>query len=128
MGKLDLRLENIFAQARDIADANEQAAFVERACGGDGTLGQEVEALRQADQAAGDLMKAAQVAGPGNPNPAEKTSDRIGRYKLLEQIDAGGFGVVWGRAGGTCETPRGPQDYQAGHGHREVVTRFEAEP
>jgi len=61
MGKLDPRLENIFAQALGIADANERAAFVERACGGDETLRREVEELLQADQGAGDFMKAAQV-------------------------------------------------------------------
>ena len=54
MDKLDPRLENIFAQALEIADANERAAFVARACGGDATLRQELASLLQAEQGAGD--------------------------------------------------------------------------
>lgn len=37
MGKLVPRLDNVFGQALEIADANERAAFVERAGGGDET-------------------------------------------------------------------------------------------
>src|SRR5512137_2805317 len=95
MGNLDPRLENIFAQALDIAEAKDRAAFVERACGGDETLRQEVEALLRADQGAGHFMRATQVVGSANSIPSEQAGDRIGRYKLLEQIGEGGFGVVW---------------------------------
>ena len=79
MGKLDSRLDNIFGQALEIADVKERAAFVERACGGDATLRQEVESLLKADQGAGDFMKATQVVGPANLIPSEQAGDRIGR-------------------------------------------------
>jgi eukaryotic-like serine/threonine-protein kinase len=69
----------------------ERAAFIEEACGGDAQLRVLVEALLQAHQ---------QVAGFNQiPTPApragtlrtsfplaEKAGDRIGRYKLLQQI------------------------------------------
>jgi hypothetical protein len=97
MGELDPRLENIFAAAMDIADAEQRAAFVERACGGDEALRREVEALVQADQGAGAFMRAAPVVSPANAIPSEKSGDRIGRYKLLEQIGEGGFGGAWTR-------------------------------
>ncbi len=90
MGKLVPRLDNVFGQALEIADANERAAFVERAGGGDETLRQEVESLLQADQGAGDFMKAMQVVGPANLIPSEQAGDRIGRYKLMEQNGQGG--------------------------------------
>ena len=60
MGKLDPRLENIFAQALDIADAGERAAFVERACGGDEPLRRQVAVRLPGDRGAGNLVKATQ--------------------------------------------------------------------
>ena len=48
----------------------------------------------------------------------EEAGERIGRYKLLQQIGEGGFGTVWMaeqmRAGVAA---RGAEDHQAGHGH-----------
>ena len=128
MGNLDPRLENIFTQAMAIADAKERAAFVTRACGGDETLRQEVEALLQADEFAGDFMKATQVVGPANPLPSEKAGDRIGRYKLLEVIGEGGFGVVWMAEQEEPVRRRvALKIIKLGMDTKEVVARFEAE-
>ena len=128
MGKLDPKLENLFAQALEIADAKEREAFVERACDGDEALRQELESLLRADQGAGDFMKATQVVGPANLIPSEKTGDRIGRYKLLEQIGEGGFGVVWmAEQEDPVRRRVALKIIKLGMDTKEVVARFEAE-
>jgi WD40 repeat protein len=128
MGELDPRLETIFALAMEIADAKERAAFVERACVGDETLCREVEALLQADEGAGNFMKATQVVSPTNAIPSEQPGDRIGRYKLLEQIGEGGFGVVWMAEQEEPVRRRvALKIIKLGMDTRQVLARFEAE-
>ena len=55
--------------------------------------------------------------------------DRIGRYKLLEQIGEGGFGVVWMAEQEEPVRRRvALKIIKLGHGHAgEVIARFEAE-
>jgi serine/threonine protein kinase/tetratricopeptide (TPR) repeat protein len=77
----------------------ERDRYLGEACKGDGAFRLRVEALLQAYEQAGDFLggsaaerppKAAQVhAAP------EKPGDRIGHYKLLQQIGEGGCGVVY---------------------------------
>src|SRR5262245_19954377 len=82
----------VFAMAVQLP-AEEQAAYLERNCGHDYTLRARVEALLRANSEVGDFMEqrprtAVSVIG-------EKPGDHIGRYKLLQQIGEGGFGVVF---------------------------------
>ena len=71
----------------------ERAAFLERACGGDTELRQEADSLLAAHEQAGQFLQP--TVALSTPNAlVGKPGDRIGRYKLLEQIGAGGFGVV----------------------------------
>ncbi|MEO8427468.1 MAG: serine/threonine protein kinase, partial [Verrucomicrobiota bacterium] len=106
-------LQTIFAEALEIEDALLRAAFLSRACGTDSDLRREVEELIQAHTAAGRflpvqpaatgvreaLLTSAQAAGPGAAasivQVSENPGDRIGRYKLLQQIGEGGCGVVY---------------------------------
>ena len=100
----------VFSVARRLA-AGQRAVFLEEACAGDAGLRQRVEELLQAGEDAGDFLEdsaqgvAAFTLGANLPGsgaaaefasaPAEKSGDRIGRYKLLEQIGEGGCGVVY---------------------------------
>src|SRR5208282_633263 len=100
----------IFAAALELP-ADQCAAYLDQACAGDATLRQRVEALLRVHDEAGNffdkLSSAARpasaegaMAGPSGTIqlfgvPAEKTGDRIGRYKLLQQIGEGGCGVVY---------------------------------
>src|SRR5438105_8251891 len=76
-------------------------AYLDQACAGNAALRQQVENLLQShEQAKGflevpptglDLKRTALVNVP----LTEKPGDRIGRYKLLQQIGEGGCGVVY---------------------------------
>jgi len=98
----DQRAEQIFAAVIEITDPAERRAYMERACAGDARLRAEVESLVAAHEQAGEFL---QTDSPEQPTVmggtvlaaplTENPGTRIGRYKLLEQIGEGGFGVVW---------------------------------
>src|SRR5262245_48510100 len=140
------RAEQIFAAALTVADAAERAALVQRECAGDDMLRAEVESLLAAHDQADAFMQTERfgvpalgetVAAPaesGTPKdkavcaPSENSGDRIGRYKLLEQIGEGGFGAVWMAEQEEPVRRRvALKIIKLGMDTREVVARFEAE-
>src|SRR3974390_2626788 len=75
-----------------------RAACLHEACAGDDMLRPRVEALLRAHEVAGTFMGSPAVVPGQEPpvvKPAEQPGDRIGRYKLLQQIGEGGCGVVY---------------------------------
>src|SRR5467141_2953489 len=97
----------VFSAARRLPAA-ERAAYLDEVCAGDAILRQRLEELLQADeQALGFLQNPAPDAQPrvdASASPrtleisaaaGEMVGDRIGRYKLLQQIGEGGCGVVY---------------------------------
>src|SRR5258705_3715152 len=85
----------IFAEALDL-HLSERAAHLDRACAGDQKLRQRVEGLLLThDQAGGFLERPPVEMAIGSRLGAfagEKPGDRIGRYKLAQQIGEGGYG------------------------------------
>ncbi len=76
----------------------ERAAFLDQACGGDSALRKRLDLLLRAHErkgldgpAAFELREAVTLPIVGS----EKIGDRIGRYKLLQQIGEGGCGIVY---------------------------------
>src|SRR5712664_2678251 len=93
------RTEAIFDAALQLR-ATERAQYLKQACGEDAQLHQRVDCLLKAHEEAGGFLEP-----PAAPLPnrtvvvsiplTEKPGDKIGRYKLLQQIGEGGCGVVY---------------------------------
>jgi non-specific serine/threonine protein kinase/serine/threonine-protein kinase len=128
-------LETLLAAALDISGAAERRAYLDRVCGGDAALRAEVESLLAANSAAGEFLLRPAAVGAGAaqetvsmPLLTEKAGARIGRYKLLEQIGEGGFGVVWMAEQKEPVRRRvALKIIKLGMDTKEVVARFEAE-
>ncbi len=88
----------IFAAAHALPAA-ERSAFLAKACGADEALRQRVEALLRAHDQAGDFLEQTpartRASRPELPPVGEKPGDRVGHYKLLQQIGEGGCGAVF---------------------------------
>ncbi|HEY5911612.1 MAG TPA: protein kinase [Verrucomicrobiae bacterium] len=129
------REREIFDEALEQPSPEARAAFLERATAGDPGLRKAVEALLANHQpdtfleqgAAGVLRESMAAAGKLTPQE-EQPGDCIGRYKLLEKIGEGGFGVVY-RAEQREPVRRqiAVKVIKLGMDTRSIVARFEAE-
>ena len=128
------RLEELFDAACALSP-EARTAFLDRACGSDAALRQEVESLLAAHEQAGDFLLHPDPIGAVAaqktmciPPLSELTGTRIGHYKLLEQIGEGGFGVVWMAEQEEPVRRRvALKIIKLGMDTKEVVARFDAE-
>jgi serine/threonine protein kinase/tetratricopeptide (TPR) repeat protein len=104
--------------------AGQRAAYLQEVCGGDSQLRACLEALLQA---------AGQTAGPEQTRVVslpltEKPGDKIGRYKLVQQIGEGGCGVVYmAEQEEPVKRRVALKVIKPGMDTKEVLGRFEAE-
>src|SRR6476620_2617804 len=128
------REREIFLQALE-QPVEARSAFVERATAGDPKLKEAVEALlanNQADtfleQGVAGLLRESMEAEGSLTAGEERIGDFIGRYKLLEKIGEGGFGIVY-RAEQTEPVRRhvALKVIKVGMDTKSVVARFAAE-
>src|SRR5882672_1385881 len=77
----------------------ERDRYLDEACKADVEFRRRVEALLQAYEHAGNFLGRSAAERPPKAaqahTAAEKPGDRIGHYKLLQQIGEGGCGVVY---------------------------------
>jgi serine/threonine protein kinase len=120
--------EALFEQALKFKPEG-RAAFLTRACGTDAALRGRVEELLRADAEAGGFLP----TDPGRQKTmvipiTEQPGDRIGRYRILQQIGEGGCGVVYMAEQEEPVRRRvALKVIKLGMDTREVIARFEAE-
>src|SRR5437016_6242865 len=121
------RLIEVFTEAKAQAAGAERERFVAEACRDEPVLQEQVLALLQAHEGAGDFLTHRGLIPPAAPL-SEKPGDRIGRYKLLQQIGEGGCGVVYMAEQEEPVRRRvALKVIKLGMDTRQVIARFEAE-
>src|SRR5437762_9326795 len=123
------RIETIFNQAMELPAPRERSAFLDRACGDDAELRQCVDALLAAHDAAEDVLRLPYGQRTLEaPVLSERPGTTIGRYKLLEQIGEGGFGVVFmAEQQHPVRRKVALKVLKPGMDTKQVIARFEAE-
>lgn len=133
------RANSIFLSARELPPG-ERASYLAAACQGDAVLRDEVLTLLAAEERAGSFLEASASSSPlgenGNPlavatprpRRIENVGDRVGPYKLLEEIGEGGMGLVYlAEQSEPVRRTVALKIIKPGMDARQVVARFEAE-
>ncbi|HEY3860978.1 MAG TPA: serine/threonine-protein kinase [Verrucomicrobiae bacterium] len=130
----------VFNAALQLA-VEQRAAYLDQDCAGDDALRLRVEALLKVhDEVGAFLENPTQESGPAaarlspdgtiraGVSTLEKTGDRIGRYKLLQQIGEGGCGVVYlAEQQEPVRRKVAVKVIKLGMDTKHVIARFEAE-
>ncbi|MCH8164252.1 MAG: protein kinase, partial [Planctomycetes bacterium] len=122
--------EQVFHEARAIESPSERDAYLRGACGNDVALRAKVEALLAADAEAGSFLASGGNEGDATvvAAPHEQAGAMIGRYKLLQPIGEGGFGVVWmAEQKKPVKRRVALKIIKLGMDTKQVIARFEAE-
>jgi WD40 repeat protein/serine/threonine protein kinase len=122
--------ETLFEAALKLTDAQQRAAFLEAACQGNPDLRRRLDDLLAAQPDADVFFqKRLKAEGPTVVTPVtERPGDRIGRYKLLQQIGEGGCGVVYmAEQEAPVRRRVALKVIKLGMDTKSVIARFEAE-
>src|SRR5262245_2314586 len=124
--------KSIFGKALELEPAA-RTAYLDEACAGDPGLRARIDGLLAAHVQAGEFLcrPAAEVTAgiTGDYEPVtEGPGARVGPYKLLQQIGAGGMGVVFmAEQAEPVRRTVALKIIKPGMDSRQVVARFEAE-
>ncbi len=123
-------VKTIFSKALEKKSLKERNAYLQEACGKDNKLRGEVEELLKAENAAGSFLESPALDTDVTLDKAEleKLGTVIGRYKLLQQIGEGGFGVVYmAEQQKPIRRRVALKIIKLGMDTKQVIARFEAE-
>ena len=128
---MDDLAEEIFTQLLEL-DPGDCQKFLDEACAGRLELRSRVEQLLMdaegADAYFTGSFGGAPWVGPSRDFLMEREGDRVGPYKLLQQIGEGGFGVVWMAEQDKPISRRvAVKVIKAGMDTKELLSRFDAE-
>ncbi|MCO6043186.1 protein kinase [Aeoliella sp. ICT_H6.2] len=127
---------SIFLRAIELGSPDERSELVHAACGDDSELRGRVDALLKAYDDP-DSFFDGPIAGDASqgdaptidlPKMSERSGTVVGRYKLLQEIGEGGFGVVYmAQQTEPVERKVALKIIKPGMDSRQVIARFEAE-
>ena len=122
----------IFFEAIEITSADARAAYLHGACGKDVTLRRKVDELLKEHFSNDSLLSKPAVEGEptvlGDTKITEGPGAQIGRYKLLQKLGEGGFGVVYmAEQKEPVKRRVALKIIKMGMDTQQVVARFEAE-
>ncbi|MBU1947919.1 MAG: serine/threonine protein kinase, partial [Candidatus Eisenbacteria bacterium] len=124
-------IKQIFAEALKLQTAPERAAYLNECCGEDAALRAEVESLLSAHEDAGDFLDTAAVGLEAPLSDIflnDGAGTTIGRYKLLQVIGEGGFGIVYmAEQQEPIRRRVALKIIKLGMDTKQVIARFEAE-
>lgn len=133
MNERKQKVEAIFLAALELTSPDLRETYLSEACAGDPDLRREVDDLLHAAASGEDVFQAHERAAASSRSrlastALEQAGTRIGRYKLLEQIGEGGFGVVFmAEQEAPVRRRVALKIIKFGMDTRQVVARFEAE-
>src|SRR5438552_8112428 len=120
------RLIEVFNEAKTRPAGAERERFLAEACRDQTELREQVISLLQAHEGAGDFLKNTLLSPTASI--IEKPGDKIGRYKLLQQIGEGGCGLVYMAEQAEPVRRRvALKVIKPGMNTKSVIARFEAE-
>ena len=131
-GHFTMNERAVFVAALQVHNAVERSAFLDKECGGDSQLREQLERLLREHDQLGSFLEmpvAASIASrTAEPVIMECLGTTIGPYKLIEQIGEGGFGVVFmAEQQQPVRRKVALKVIKPGMDTRQVIARFEAE-
>jgi WD40 repeat protein/serine/threonine protein kinase len=120
------RETELFGHALDL-DLDEQRAFVERECAGDGALAARVLALLASDRESDSILDRCAVARLALPPANTRIPEQIGPYRILGLLGTGGMGIVYRAEQHSPRREIALKVIRGGLASVELVRRFEKE-